>query len=281
MHIITKPLSKLSKDKREKFFQSLGIPTSDIFKIRNLPPKKRLLEAAKLALRIDPTPNSDLIEWLAGYSWRGALYHHYKNLESLLSIAKPKISSFKRLSPISLEKDQIDLSKFIPEIIGDLKLFVDCDGNYLHIWQKVGTRVRTIKLRRKCNKKLFLTGVALYAGEGSKTPYTTRKIEIVNTSPVIVKTFIKFLDNLGIPKNKLKARIHAHSESEAEKSEEFWMKKINIKRKQFIKSLIRKSNKKRGSKKISYAIDIHYNSSMLRFLFIYWVNNLDKIIQKC
>jgi hypothetical protein len=135
MHVSTKRLSKLSKNKKDEFFQSLGLSINEIYRIRKLPPKDRILEAARIALSVDPAPNSDFIEWLAGYSWRGALYHYYKNLNSLLVSVNAKYNSqYKKPSPIAFKENQFDLLNFIPENIKDSKVWIDSEDTYLYIW---------------------------------------------------------------------------------------------------------------------------------------------------
>jgi hypothetical protein len=121
-------------------------------------------------------------------------------------------------------------------------------------------------------------GIALYAGEGSKTPSDTRKVEIVNTNPIIIKTFIRFLNEVGISKDRLKVRIHAHSQYEAERGTNFWLKELNIKKEQLLKPLIKKTDSQKINIGKIPAIDIQYNNSMMRFLIIEWVNNLNRII---
>jgi len=278
MHVITRQLSKLSKNEKDEFFKKLGFSNSEVRRIRKLPPKNRILEAARIASSVDPTPNSDMIEWLAGYSWRGALYHHYNSLGELLNSVNIK-SSFKRPERIiNLKENQLDILNIIPENAESSNVWVDSEGNYLNIWQKRGVKIPPIKLKRIVNKNLFLVGIALYAGEGSKTPSTTRKVEIVNTNPIIIKIFIRFLENIGISRNKLKARIHAHSIKEAERGIKFWSDELNIKNKQFLQPLLKKSNSQKINVDKMPAIDIQYNNSMMRFLITNWVNNLNKLM---
>ena len=87
MHITTASWSKLPRDRRDGMLLSLGITAERLEEIRSLPPRDKLLEAAKAAVELEPSPNSDLIEYIAGYGPRGGLYQHFANLDELLGKA--------------------------------------------------------------------------------------------------------------------------------------------------------------------------------------------------
>src|SRR5439155_25640933 len=144
MHITTAGWSKLSRDRRDKKLLGLGITIERLEEIRSLPPRDKLLEAAKVAVKLEPSPNSDLIECIAGYSLRGGLYHHFANLEELLEevLVERRVE---RLKPIETASSELDILRVVPDEIGKYPVYsesADKLGRVLLIWQKVygGTR---------------------------------------------------------------------------------------------------------------------------------------------
>jgi transcriptional regulator with XRE-family HTH domain len=93
-------------------------------------------------------------------------------------------------------------------------------------------------------KELYLAGLFLYWGEGSKT--SEARIAISNTDPGIIKFFIFWLKKYWkVPKNKLKIQLHLYIEMNTVKEISFWSKELDIPEKQFIKPYIKISSVKR------------------------------------
>ncbi len=89
-------------------------------------------------------------------------------------------------------------------------------------------------------RDLFIAGLFLYWGEGSKT--RTAELQIANTDPAALNFFIywvtKFLEQ---EKTKLKVHLHLYSDMDTEKELEFWSHTLNIPKTQFLKPYIKKS----------------------------------------
>lgn len=89
-------------------------------------------------------------------------------------------------------------------------------------------------------RELYLAGLFLYWGEGSKTQLT--KLSISNTDPSVIKFFINWLTkSLKVPKEKLKVQLHLYKDMDVKKEIQFWSKILNISYKQFTKPYIKKS----------------------------------------
>lgn len=277
MHLETKRLKDLSKTEKDKFFIRIGIAKNRLENIRKLPAKIKLIEAAKLALEIDPTANEDFIEWIAGYKWRGVAHNYFDNFDALLSLAKKELPEIRNKFEIKTSNDKIDILKLLPKKINNCNLYFDINDDFIYIWQKDISRVRKIRLKRIVDKKIFLIGIALYAGEGTKS-LKRSGIEIVNSNFSIMRTFVKFLSELGIKKDELKARVHVHSGKDIEEAIDLWIENIGLKRKQFNKPLIKKTNY--YSKEKSFTLDLRFYNSMMQKILLFWVTNFEETINK-
>jgi hypothetical protein len=114
--------------------------------------------------------------------------------------------------------------------------------------------VKTVALKKKGGKlveslslkELFVAGVALYWGEGSKED---TRLQITNSDLEIVKFFIVWVEKIfGIEKERLVFYITVNEmhEGRVKEIERYWQKALNVSEEQFNKTVILKSkNKKR------------------------------------
>lgn len=281
MHIEAKSWFRLSNKERDSKLVNFGINFDELRKLRSLPPKQKILEATKIALMFDPLPSHDFIECIAGYSGRGGIYNHFQSLNELIN-SVPKLEYKGDLEKISLNSDEVDLTNFIPNSIGNTDVWIEPDKNdkrKIVIWQKTTGKMRYFSANRKIKKNLFLTGIALYAGEGTKYSKKSRKIEIVNSNPSVIRLFISFLKNFGIEKSKLSARVHIHHKNEKTQAQKFWISEIGLIKNQFNKPNVKPSRNFDNSRRV-FVIDINVSNTMLLNLLNYWTTNLEKIVQK-
>ena len=89
--------------------------------------------------------------------------------------------------------------------------------------------------------EIFIAGLFLYWGEGSKTKDTN--LSIANTDPSIIRFFIYWLINeLRVPRKKLRIHLHLYSDMNIKEKIHFWSKKIAIPINQFAKPYIKKNS---------------------------------------
>ena len=88
----------------------------------------------------------------------------------------------------------------------------------------------------KSKRDLFMVGLGLYMGEGTKSIQETR---FVNANPKMILFMVKwFTQSLKIPKENLRVRLHLYPDSEKEACIRYWSKILNLPEKQFMKSMI-------------------------------------------
>lgn len=83
-------------------------------------------------------------------------------------------------------------------------------------------------------------------------------IEVINTDPKIVKVFLDYLrDDLKVLNTKLHGQIQIHEGDNQDHIETFWSKTLNIPRKQFNKTIVRKKGNKPGKNKGTFKLRIY------------------------
>ena len=91
-------------------------------------------------------------------------------------------------------------------------------------------------------RDLFMFGLGLYLGEGSKTSDITR---VVNSDPVVILLAIKWFYGLGIIREQFLLTLHLYPDSNVDECLQFWSHTTTIPRSQFGKVQIdRRKNKK-------------------------------------
>jgi len=93
------------------------------------------------------------------------------------------------------------------------------------------------------NRDLFMLGLGIYIGEGTKSGNIVR---VINANPMVIKTTIRwFEDCFGLAKENFRLRLHLYPDNDTEDSISFWMNKTGLLRSQFSKvSIDRRLNKK-------------------------------------
>lgn len=121
------------------------------------------------------------------------------------------------------------------------------------------------EIGRLTKRELFITGVALYWGEGFKNVHE-RRLGFCNSDPVMLKFYLNWLRKcLKIKKTNVTLRLSLNY-SYAEKNEEFqeyWSKLLKIPINQFTKTFYQKADWKRSYQGDSYrgVLRIHVKES--------------------
>ena len=90
-------------------------------------------------------------------------------------------------------------------------------------------------------REMFIAGLFLYWGEGSKTQNTLTAIS--NTDPAVLIFFIKWLEMFGVPREKLKVCIHLYQDMDAEAELNYWSEVLDLPRTAFRKPYIKSSSR--------------------------------------
>ena len=120
----------------------------------------------------------------------------------------------------------------------------------------------TKKIKRKSanqigkikKKELFLIGVVLYWGEGSKERKRSSQVELGNTDPKLINLFLKWLKEIcGVKKDRIVFRIHIHenSKNNIDKVKKYWAKVTGFPERNFQKIVWKKHKIKTIRKNIN------------------------------
>jgi hypothetical protein len=96
-------------------------------------------------------------------------------------------------------------------------------------------------------RDLWLLGIGLYIGEGSKT---TEMIRIVNSDPAVIQLAIRWLkDACGLDDENITISLHLYPDNDIEKSKDYWQKVTCLPRDNFRwVSIDRRDDKRRAAK---------------------------------
>lgn len=100
--------------------------------------------------------------------------------------------------------------------------------------EKVGKDIGNIS-----DRELFILGFALYWAEGAKTKDAT--LYFANTDPFMLKVYMKWLKVVGIPKQRLKFKLHIYKDMDEKSAIDYWVKILKVKHEQFRKTYIKDS----------------------------------------
>ncbi len=69
----------------------------------------------------------------------------------------------------------------------------------------------------------YMLLIGLYWGEGTKKDFS-----LINSDPVLIKTFLHCLHKLGIPKSRVAYSLRIHSNISAENAKEYWENVVGV-----------------------------------------------------
>lgn len=124
------------------------------------------------------------------------------------------------------------------------------------------------------NNPLFLTGLAIYWGEGEKA--NKGRVSVVNSDSTLIKTVAVFFRKcLMIPEEKLRAALFIYEDHDEVKLKDFWSKELGISKTQFIKTQILPSRSNHTKNKMSKGIcTLYFSSTEMRVKILKWIELL-------
>lgn len=107
--------------------------------------------------------------------------------------------------------------------------------------QRLNTAYKKVSadIGKLSERDLFIAGLFLYWGEGSKT--TDATTALTNTNPTVLLFFLRWLKLFGVKKSDLRVKLHLYSDMDIEKTKDWWSKKLRIPLTQFRKPYIKKN----------------------------------------
>lgn len=90
-------------------------------------------------------------------------------------------------------------------------------------------------------RDIFIAGLFLYWGEGTKTSAASTSLS--NTDPAMIRFFMRWLELLGVKKERMKAYVHLYSDMDAQRELRYWSKTLGMPLSSFRKPYIKTSKR--------------------------------------
>ncbi|MDQ0934903.1 hypothetical protein [Streptomyces turgidiscabies] len=105
------------------------------------------------------------------------------------------------------------------------------------------------------DREVFLAGVVLYWAEGAKDKSYSRRerLHFINSDPNVIAFFLRWLDVLGVERERLRFRVSIHESANVTDAEEFWAALVGAELSAFQKATLKKHNPKTSRKNTSEA----------------------------
>jgi hypothetical protein len=174
------------------------------------------------------------------------LGYSYSYIQKRLGVSKSTLSDW--LSELPYKRNQETIN-----IISRARLLANEAQRAKKRKSLLDAKELAIKDIGKFTKRdLFMFGIGLYTGEGSKTG---NLIRVVNSDPKIIKTFILWFKKIiNLQNINFSIRIHTYPDNNLEDSIIFWMKETGLPRSSFLKTWVdeRTDKKRKNFGKLPY-----------------------------
>ena len=160
----------------------------------------------------------------------------YAHISSLTGISKSTLSDWLSKIPYTPNRETISRIGKARAAAGARKVAIKQES-FLRARAKARKEIGKVSTR-----DLFMFGLGLYLGEGSKTHDCVR---VSNSDPAVIQLAIEWFQSLGVTREQLFLCIHLYPDNDPEKSLQFWSRTTSIPRSQFGKIQVdRRTNKK-------------------------------------
>ena len=167
--------------------------------------------------------------------------YSYTYISRSTNIAKSTLSGWLRNIPFKPNKYTINT-------IGKARVASGAKKHLIKIDSLKKAKIQAKKDIKNLSKRdLFMLGLGVYIGEGTKSYDITR---IINANPKIIKLSVRWLKEIcKLKTTNLRLRLHLYPDNNEKKSINFWSKETKIPINQFYKSVIdTRANKKMGKR---------------------------------
>lgn len=92
------------------------------------------------------------------------------------------------------------------------------------------------------DREVLLVGAALYWAEGSKDKAYARRerVELINSDPDLIRLFLRWLELLGVGRERWRCRVSIHETADLEGALRYWSQVSGVPREAFGKEVIKK-----------------------------------------
>jgi hypothetical protein len=100
------------------------------------------------------------------------------------------------------------------------------------------------EIGRLSDREVFIAGAALYWAEGAKDkPYRRCEVlQFINSDPDVIKVYLRWLELLGVPRERMRFRVSIHESADASEAERFWADLAEVDASVFQRATLKKHN---------------------------------------
>jgi hypothetical protein len=105
--------------------------------------------------------------------------------------------------------------------------------------------------------ELFVAGVVAYWAEGAKAkPWRADEwFTFINSDPQMITLMLRWLDLVGVARDRLILRVSIHESADVEAAEAFWRQLVGVGEDQFRRSTLKRHNPRTARKNVG--VDYH------------------------
>ncbi|MFE9537933.1 hypothetical protein [Streptomyces sp. NPDC006691] len=100
------------------------------------------------------------------------------------------------------------------------------------------------EIGRLSERELFMVGVGLYWAEGAKdkTYRRTEQLQFINSDPDVIKIYLRWLELLGVSRERMRFRVSIHESGDVAGAEQFWADLAEVDVSVFQRATLKKHN---------------------------------------
>jgi predicted transcriptional regulator len=161
----------------------------------------------------------------------------YSQIKEILGVSKGTLSSWLREYPLSKER----ISELRDKNEKKIERFRRTMKQKREKRQKETYSTQKKKILPLKDREIFLAGLILYWGEGTKAQKDS--LIISNSDPSVIRFFIYWLTKaLFVHKDKIKIYLHLYSDMDVDKEIRYWSTILAVPQKQFNRPYIKKTS---------------------------------------
>ncbi|WP_328312401.1 hypothetical protein OG432_20445 [Streptomyces sp. NBC_00442] len=104
-------------------------------------------------------------------------------------------------------------------------------------------------------RELFMVGVGLYWAEGTKdkTYRRSEQLQFINSDPDVIKVYLRWLELLGVSRERMRFRVSIHESGDVAGAEKFWAELADVDVSVFQRATLKKHNPRTKRKNTAQA----------------------------
>ncbi len=167
--------------------------------------------------------------------------HDYAEIAAALGVATSSVSPWVRDLPRPARLSYAECRKRSAE---GVERYWTAERRVREAKRAAARAAATAQIGTLSDRELVIAGAIAYWCEGAKSkPYRpAEQVTFINSDPRLVLLFLSFLDGAGIPRDRLRYRVHIHETGDLQAATCYWTELIKAEPRQFYRPHIKRGN---------------------------------------